>query len=261
VNRAGTAACVPVALLALVVAAPARAERLVASLSSHVVQINSNFTGVELTLFGTVERDEATVPHVGGYDIVATITGPRQSVVLRKKQRMLGIWVNADSYSFSDAPSYLTVLSNRPFQAIANADTLRQQQIGIENIRFGGKADAGSGPGKSGRSFRDSLVRIKQDHLLYGETTNAVTFLTPTLYRASIYVPAEAIIGSYDVDVKLFADDVMVARAGSAFELATVGFERFIAGAAVDHGVLYGLAAAAMALLTGWLASIVFRRD
>jgi hypothetical protein len=31
--------------------------------------------------------------------------------------------------------------------------------------------------------------------------------------------------------------------------------------AALEHGLLYGLATAMMALLTGWIASVAFRRD
>ena len=53
------------------IAAPSGAERLVTSLSSHQVLVTSSFTGVELVLFGSVERDAATVPRRGGYDIVA----------------------------------------------------------------------------------------------------------------------------------------------------------------------------------------------
>ncbi len=53
----------------------------------------------------------------------------------------------------------------------------------------------------------------------------------------------------------------MIARTTSAFEIVKVGFERFVASSAHDHGVSYGLVTAAMALMTGWLASIVFRRD
>jgi uncharacterized protein (TIGR02186 family) len=88
-----------------------------------------------------------------------------------------------------------------------------------------------------------------------------VTFLTPALFRASIPLPAEVPVGTYEVDVKLFADGAMIARTASAFEIVKVGFERFIAGSAADHGILYGFATAAMALMTGWFASVVFRRD
>jgi uncharacterized protein (TIGR02186 family) len=88
-----------------------------------------------------------------------------------------------------------------------------------------------------------------------------VTFLTPTLIRAAIVLPAQVPIGDYDVDVKLFADGSLIAHTNSAFEIVKVGFEQFVVSAARDHGVLYGLAMAMMALLTGWIASVAFRRD
>ena len=53
----------------------------------------------------------------------------------------------------------------------------------------------------------------------------------------------------------------MITRANSAFELVQVGFEQFVATAARDYGLLYGLTTAMMAVLTGWFAAVVFRRD
>jgi uncharacterized protein (TIGR02186 family) len=253
------ARCAVAALLALVPALPAGAERLVASLSSNVVQITSSFNGVELVLFGTVESDAANEPLRPSYDLVATAVGPRQNLVTRRKERIAGIWVNAESRTFMDVPSYLAVLSTRPFENIADGETLRRQQIGIANTaRPAGPDAANASPDDS---FRQAFLRIKREHGLYSETANGVTFLTPTLYRASIFVPAEAQVGSYQVEVKLFADGTAIARADSTFEIVTVGFERFIASSAVDHGILYGFATAAMAVMTGWFASIVFRRD
>jgi uncharacterized protein (TIGR02186 family) len=238
---------------------PAGAERLVASLSNHIVQITSNFTGVELTLFGTVENDQTTQPHNDRYDIVVTVTGPRESVVALRKGRIFGIWMNAESRTFVDAPSFLDVLSTRPFASMADAETLRREQIGIANISL--QQQTGPDVANANNPFRQAFVRIKQDRHLYGEITNGVTFLTPTLYRATIFVPAEAPVGNYDVGIKLFAGGAVMARTDSAFEIVTVGFERFIAGAAVDHGLAYGVITAMMAVMTGWLASVVFRRD
>ena len=259
-RRTSIAGALASSLLALS-AAPAGAERLVSSLSSHIVRITSSFTGVELVLFGTVENDPASVPRNSGYDIVATVIGPRESVVTRRKERIFGIWVNAESRSFVEVPSYLDVLATRPFEDIADAETLRRQRIGIANMSLPQQIGPDIADVVPDDQFRQAFVRIKRDRSLYGETTNGVTFLTPTLYRASIFVPAEAQVGNYEVDVKLFADGTMIARTNSAFEIVTVGFERFIASAAVDHGLLYGLATAMMAVMTGWFASIVFRRD
>jgi len=88
-----------------------------------------------------------------------------------------------------------------------------------------------------------------------------VTFLTPALFRATIPLPAEVPVGIYDIDLKLFADGANIARANSAFEVVKVGFEQFVATSAQSNGVFYGLATVSLALMTGWFASIVFRRD
>ena len=115
--------------------APAAAERLVTSLSTHQVMITSNFTGTELVLFGSVERDAATVPRRGGYDIVVTVIGPREGMVTRLKSRVFGIWTNTESYTFDRAPAYLAVLSNRPLDAIASRRTpARRLEVGLRNV-------------------------------------------------------------------------------------------------------------------------------
>lgn len=242
-------------------AAPAAAERLIISVSTHRVLINSNFTGVDLTLFGAVETDAGSVGRAGGYAIVATVTGPRQSVVTWRKERVLGIWVNTSARTFVDPPSYLAVLTNRPLDAIAGPDALRRFQVGLRSFQLPQNIDGDIAEVAANDQFRQALVRVKGEHGLYREQTNAVTFLTPSLFRAAIPLPANVPIGEYVVDVKLFADGVMLASESTAFEIIKAGFEQYVATAAREHGLLYGFATAALALLTGWLGSIVFRRD
>jgi uncharacterized protein (TIGR02186 family) len=238
---------------------PAAAEHLVTSLSNHRVLVTSNFTGEDLVLFGGIERDNASVPRRGGYDIVVTITGPRESDKTRRKERVLGIWVNVESRSFDNVPSYLAVLSSKPLDAIANPETLRRLQVGLDNALTPPAADAADGVSED--PFRAAFVRLKKEHGLYLDQPNGVTFLTPTLFRAGIPLPANVPFGTYEVDVKLFADGATIARSASALEIIKVGFEQFVADAARDHGLFYGLATAMLALLTGWFASVVFRRD
>ncbi len=241
--------------LTIASATPAAAERLVTSLSTHQVLISSNFTGTELVLFGSVERDAATVPRRGGYDIIVTVIGPREGMVTRLKSRVLGIWTNTESYTFDRAPAYLAVLSNRPIDAILPADTARRLQIGLQNFPLSQTAD------QQPPQFKDALIRLRTQRGFYREDSSAVTFLTPNLFRTSIVIPAESELGNYEVEVKLFADGTNIARTTSALEIVKVGFEQFVASAAHDHALLYGLATTLMALMTGWFASIVFRRD
>jgi uncharacterized protein (TIGR02186 family) len=240
---------------------PAAAERIISSLSNHRVMVTSNFTGEDLVLFGSVERDNATVPRKNGYDIVVTIAGPRESERTRRKERVLGIWVNVESRAFIKVPSYLAVLSSKPVDAIADPDTLRRLQVGLDNIMLPQRIGPDVADVVHNDPFRVAFLRLKEEHGLYIDDPGGVTFLTPTLFRAGIPLPANVPFGTYEVDVKLFADGAMIAQSSSALEIIKAGFEQFVADAARDHALLYGLATAMLALLTGWLASVIFRRD
>jgi uncharacterized protein (TIGR02186 family) len=242
-------------------ATPAFAERLITSISRHQVMVTSSFAGTSIVLFGTVEPDKPGGRLRKDYDIVVTVTGPRQTVVTRRKERLLGIWTNAASRTFVNVPTYLQVLSNRPFEEIANAETLRRLQIGLNYFVLPQQIGPDIADVVRDDPFRVNFVRLRTEQHLYGQRTNGVTFLTPTLFRAEIRLPAEAPFGNYDADVKLFAEGNMLVRTNSAFEVVKVGFEQFVATAARDYSLLYGIATVMMALLTGWFASVIFRRD
>jgi uncharacterized protein (TIGR02186 family) len=249
------------ALALIILASPAHAERLITTLSTSRVLIYSNFTGADVVLFGSVERDAQTVARRGGYDIVVTVTGPREDILTFRKERVFGIWVNADSRTFVKAPSYLTVLSNRTITDIADINTLRRTQTGLARTLLPQEISGDIADSIRDDPFRQAFLRLKIERNLYRETQNGVTFLTPALYRAAIPIPDNAPTGNYDVDVKLFADGALLARTQTALEVVKVGFEQVVANAARDYGLLYGLATALMALMTGWLASVVFRKD
>jgi uncharacterized protein (TIGR02186 family) len=259
-RRLALAAC---ALLAMIAATgPAAAERLVTSISRHQVMVNSSFTGTSIVLFGTVEPDSPTARRrTTGYDIVVTVTGPKQSFVERRKERVLGIWTNMASRTFVDVPSYLAVQSTQPFSQFTSADTIRRLPLGIDNMVLRQQAALTNRDIGRDDEFRAGFIRLKTQHQLYLQSTNGVTLLTPTVFRTEIPLPAEAPIGVYDVDVKVFAEGAMIVRANSAFEIVKTGFEQFVANAAQDYGLLYGITTAMMAFATGWFAAVVFRRD
>ena len=242
-------------------AAPAAAERLVVSLSNHRVAVTSNFVGEELVLFGTIEPEPAASPLRPPYDLVVTVTGPRQTLRTRRKQRVLGIWVNVDSREFVRVPSYLAVLSNRPVNDIANQDTLRRLQIGLDNFLLLQHVGSDFADTVRDDPFRRAFVRLQTQQGLYRESATAVTFLTPTVFRAAIPMPAAVPTGSYGIEVELFTKGALAARTNSALDVIKTGFEQYVADAARDYGLLYGMATALMALLIGWFASVIFARD
>lgn len=249
------------AIAATLGAAPAQAERLVVSLSNHRVQITSNFVGENLVLFGTIEPDAGLTTRKVGYDLVVTVTGPRETLRTRRKERVLGIWVNIDSREFVRVPSYLAILSNRPFADIAKPEALRRLQIGLDNFLLTQRIGSDIGDTVRDDPFRVAFVRLEHQNRLYREIDNGVTFLTPAVFRAEIPLPSNVPTGSYGIDVKLFVDGAPIAQTTTALEVIKAGFEQYVAEAATNNGLLYGIATTLMALLTGWLASVVFRRD
>jgi len=247
--------------LALAATPAAAAERLVSSLSSHIIKITPSFTGTELVLFGIVEREGENTPRRNGYDIVATVKGPPETLVVRRKERLAGIWVNTDSRPFVQVPSYLATLSNRPVEEIVSLDVARRLQLGVRRTMLRQQIGPDLADVVRDDPFRAAFLRLKESRKLYVERKDAVTFLTSILYSATIPIPAGAPTGTYNIELKLFADRAPIASGTEAFDIAKFGFEQFVAESAVDHGLLYGLASAAMALLTGWLAAVMFRRD
>ena len=175
----------------------------------------------------------------------------------------LGFWVGCILTSASADDKVLT--KDEPDAGIKEMDVARKK--GLDWLTQNQAAD-----GSWGKTYTLAVTSFaclsylgNNDEPYSGDhgkaLTKGLTFLTPNLFRGAIEVPAEAPVGTYDVDVKLFADGAMIARTNSAFDIVKVGFERFIANSAADHGLFYGLATAAMAIMTGWFASVVFRKD
>ena len=76
---------------------PARGEGIVADLSNHLIAISSGFTGASVVLFGATE---------GKGDIIAVVRGPERELTVRRKGKVAGIWVNAESVTFTNVPSF-----------------------------------------------------------------------------------------------------------------------------------------------------------
>lgn len=249
------------ALLLAAGALQARAERLIASISNHRVTITPEYSGDELLLFGSIERDADTPAHRGSYDLVVTVRGPKMTMTTWRKEKRFGIWINRDAREFINVPAYLAVFSNRPINSIASAEVQRRQQLGLNNFILTQRVAGDFADVVPGDPFRAAFVRLRAQHNLYREASNAVTFLTPTLFRVGIPLPPEVPTGTYDIDIKLLSNGQLITRTETAFEIVKVGFEQFVADAARRNGLLYGIATALMAMFTGWLASVVFRKD
>jgi uncharacterized protein (TIGR02186 family) len=246
---------------AVLLTAPLAAERLVTSVSTHRVLISSNFTGTDVVVFGTIEDDEKPVKREAGYDVVVTVRGPSQTYIARRKERVLGLWVNAESRQFIDVPSYLAVLTSRPLEELGDPDFLRRSRIGLVNQTFRQRIGADFADVVPQDPFRVAFLRVRASEGLFHEEPTGVTFITPRLFRATVPIPGIAPTGTYQVEALLLSGGETIAREATAIEVLKTGFEELLASSAREHGLLYGLATALLAICTGLLANFMFRRD
>ena len=250
---------VMVAALAWLATGAARAETLIAAMSSHQIQITSNYTGDQLTVFGLVERDGRTAGRGDPYDIIVTVRGPKRMLLVREKERLGPIWINRTQRRFSENSVFLSVSSNRPLGEIMSDETARRERIGLENAQK--LPESGLDFDLTTARFQKGMLRILEDKGLYSQEERGVTFLSNTLFSAPIEVPATASTGPYEIEIVLYAGGVPLARQTTNFEVVKSGIEQRLATGAHDQPLLYGFATVVLALFFGWLASVVFRKD
>lgn len=239
----------------------ARGESLVAATSTNVVNINSNFTGTNITVFGSIERDRATVSRAAEYRIAVQIFGPRETVVTRRKERVFGIWVNRSERTYVDVPSFYAVLSTGPIDQLATRETMRRYQIGLDQLILPEHSPGLEEMAAGNADFRAGFLRLKLRSGLYQEHPGTVSFLSPNLFKASIPIPANVPVGRYTVQIVLFQEGVPLAEHSSDIVVSKTGFEQFMFDLAFTKPIIYGIITVLMALMTGWLAGIIFRRD
>jgi uncharacterized protein (TIGR02186 family) len=246
---------------ALLVAAlgPARAERLTIALSTPDIIINSNFTGTTVTVFGVIDRDAESVSGVGGYDIAIVLLGPQETVVARRKDRILGIWANAASQTFEAVPSFYSLSTSVDVDKLATPAALDRLQLGFDNVAL---QLAGNPNPKSPTAidFRNAFIRLKDRAGLYHEQVG-VNFIGGLIFRTTFFLPANIPVGAYTAEAYLFSDRSLIARADDRLRVSKSGVEESVSTFAHSQALAYGLICVALALLVGWLGGVIFRRD
>ena len=236
---------------------PAPREEVVSDISTREISIQSNFTGIEVLIFGSVDFSGAAEPDKEIYDVIVVLRSPDQAVVARRKERMVGIWVNGTGKIYPTVPGFYAVLSSRPLRAITSDETLKALGIGLNNIDFGRVTK--SGPDEE--TFRSTVIRLKEQQFLFQEHDDGVAFIGRSLFRASVDLPVNVPIGRYTADVYLFRDGQVVSKNQSTLEVTQAGFERAIYLMAFHRPLIYGLLAVLLAMLAGLAGWAAFRRE
>ncbi|GGA79040.1 hypothetical protein GCM10011491_02840 [Brucella endophytica] len=238
---------------------PAQAETIEIGLSTETIAITSNFRGTDLTIFGALDNADPLVRRHGRYDIIVVLQGPDRDLVIRKKSRYLGVWVNAESQTFLGVPLSYSLASTRSLQDIAEPKVYQQLSIGVDNFHLAAVASENSA--EDIRQFDQQLREMKTQDGLYTQRVGGVEFISPTLFRATLSLPANVPVGRHKARALLFRNGTFLREADTSLQIVKAGLEYRIYDAAQNHGFLYGLFAVFLAVFTGWFGRLLFRKD
>jgi len=245
-------------LLAPLLMGQAKPE-LVPDVSQRDIEIAYSFTGAELLLFGAILYPGGRAPADGERpaEVVVVVKGPTESVVVREKSKVAGIWVNAAQMRYRSAPSFYAIASSRPIRQLVDERTRAIYELGLDSLQL--SPASGAAPQIQQR-FDSGFVDLKRRTRLFYEAPGAVEITGGVLYRARLTIPARVPVGRFTAETFLIRDGRVLAAAVRPIEIRKSGFERFVAISADQHAILYGLVAVGVAFLFGWGAGALWRR-
>ncbi len=244
------------ASLALFLLAGARDPILVPDVSQHEIEIQHDFNGTSLLLFGAILSPEGTrAGH--DYDIVVVVEGPAQPMVLRQKRRVAGVWLNVASATFRSVPSFYAVASSRALSAIVDERTAAIYELGLAALQL---SPSDSIDPAAQALFSTGLVDLMTRRGLYSQNEHAVTVTGQVLYQARIFLPSSVQTGNYTAETFAISHGRVVASAISRVAVRKQGLDLAIADYAQHDALLYGVLAVAISVVMGWIAGRFFTR-
>ena len=245
--------------LGAAIAQTAEGESIEIGLSTDRIAITADFSGADLTIFGALDNADPLVARQGRYDIVVVLQGPTASTVVRRKQRIFGMWINRHSHTFDNVPISYSLATTRPLQDIADDESFSRLSLGVDNI-FLKPADP---PGKTLQTpeFTDALRSRKKITGLYSERVGGVQFLSQSLFRATLSLSPNVPVGTHRARAFLFRNGIFLKETSAPLLIVKSGLEDAIYQAAHSYSFFYGLGAVLVAMIIGWLGRVLFRRD
>lgn len=226
--------------------AAAHSAPLVADLSNYRIAMDAGFNGTRLFLFG-VRNDNG--------DIVVVIRGPEKNYIIRKKEKIAGVWVNRDRMKFYNVPDYYAIASSKPLSDINKSIIFASLGIGEDNL-----LNSPSLPAKAEKLNEFETAFLNHQHIkrLYYSDPDNISFMSETLFKTVIEFSDNIPPGNYTAEIYLISDGEITGMQSTPISVVKTGLDAFIYNYAHNSPALYGISAIILALSAGWLAGRLF---
>jgi len=184
------------------------------------------------------------------------VAGPSEPLTMHRKDKKLGIWVNADAVEIDLAPSFYAIATTGPFtEVLSDVEDLRYKVSIPRAIRSVGAPMTVS----DSQSFTEALIRIRSENGLYQLNEGTVSLDEQTLFRTSVELPADLTEGDYTTRIFLTRGGTVVSSFETSLDVRKVGLEKFLFDLSRQQPMIYGIMSLAIAIIAGWGASAAFQ--
>ncbi|HLD76793.1 MAG TPA: TIGR02186 family protein [Rickettsiales bacterium] len=216
---------------------------IISGISNNEINIDTNFNGTKILLFGA--KGDAG-------NIVIAVRGPKKNFIVTKKEKLLGVWYNGKRIKFSDSFSYYSLFSTFINNQTTN-NLLSQLELGANNLKFATEDE-------NNNEFKIQLINKLEKDELFSIGANKIDFLDETLFKVMLNFPKNISRGIYTVEIYLINEDSLISFQSIPIYVNQVGLSAQISDYAHQQSLLYGLIAVFVALIIGWLTNYLFVR-
>ncbi|OPB32114.1 TIGR02186 family protein [Bartonella sp. AR 15-3] len=225
--------------------------------TTNTITVGANFSGHDLYIAGVLENMNPLFRQQDRYDVIVSLEGQTRSMIVRKKKRKAGIWINADCVTFKNAPLFYSVVTTREVDDVTDAESYKRLGLGLSYFSL----STDEKDQEKIQSFRNELINLQKAKNLYHEEVGGVYFGSGSLFTAHFQLPANIPVGRYHVNAYLFRDGQYISSATTTLEIVKAHIVYTIFHEARKHSFWYGIVAVFVAMATGFLCRFAFRKD
>ncbi len=220
------------------------AKPMVADISHRRIDIHAQFSGAELLLYGARNAPG---------EMIAVITGPKVDVALSRKDKIAGMWMQVERTRYKKVPIYYRIASTAPLDEILPQPSQQRLQM---TYPLPPLAHANAGEER----MREAFLQKLRDKQWLSETPSKIEYFGETLFRASLSFPGNMPRGTYLVEVFLVQDGRIIAAQTMPLKAVKTGLDYVLYDYSRHRPWLYGIFAALISLIGGWLGNRLMRR-
>ncbi len=218
-------------------------------LSEKEIQIQTDFNGKEIIIFGILKTDQ---------DTIISIKGPNKDTKVLKKERILGFWFNTKKVIYKQLPSLFFIASSSPIKKILNKETIIKEKLYFDELLVNAITQRDFIDQNNLKIWNKNLINIKFAENLFKEYD--LENVDNKLFQTRVFFPAKSTPGEYTVTVYQVKNQIIQNRKKRVINIKKAGVGEKIFKFANEKPAAYGLLSILFAIVSGLFAATVFRR-